>query len=408
MPSNNRYNTLVLQVQNIVAIQFSRGSGATRTSLHAMAEYSVPWAPTSVHFRLPAVRAYVEGERLCDANETEAGLKLLREAIALAWELDQPDWPGWADCLYHQVTHGLVPNGAPPPPLLAADTATVQPALAPLVAGGGSWWSGGDALAAIADTLRSRNHVVVDGFLGREGGLALRATIAAAWDDGLLQPAKVAQPGNGLNGQRSDRTRSDHIAWVDHAAEGCGERWSSLAALVTNADTLVHALLRTAPDLGSSAPAGTAQALSRMRPMVSRYGAGASFARHADNHCGADRRGPHCNGRWLTAVYYANDGWAEADGGCLRLYRPQGEEPSGDGETGAADAEAEAAAAALAGDAIADVAPLLDRLLLFFSDFRSPHEVLPAAAPRFATTLWYMERDAGSVSVDSGGALNDP
>ena len=358
-------------------------------------------SPVSVHGRLPAVRAYVEGERLCDANETEAGLKLLKEAIALAWELDQPDWPGWAECLYHQVTHGLVPSGAPPPPLLATDTAAAQPALAPLVADGGAWWSGGDALTAIADTLRSRNHVVLDGFLGREGSLALRAAIAAAWDDGMLQPAKVASPGNGLNGQRSDRTRSDHIAWIDHAAEGCGERWSSLAALVTHADALVRALLRTAPDLGSSAPEGSSHALSRMRPMVSRYGAGPAFARHADNHCGTDRRGPHCNGRWLTAVYYANDGWVEADGGCLRVYRPQGEEPSGDGQTGGGvTAEAEAAAAALAGDAVADVAPLLDRLLLFFSDFRCPHEVLPAAAPRLATTLWYMERDAGSVSVD--------
>ena len=58
---------------------------------------------------------------------------------------------------------------------------------------------------------------------------------------------------------------------------------------------------------------------------------------------------------------------------------------------------AAAAAAVAAGDALADVAPLLDRLLLFFSDFRSPHEVLPAHAPRCACTLWYVERDEGPV-----------
>ena len=65
--------------------------------------------------------------------------------------------------------------------------------------------------------------------------------------------------------------------------------------------------------------------------------------------------------------------------------------------TAAAGAAAAAAAAAAAGDALADVAPLLDRLLLFFSDFRTPHEVLPACAPRCACTLWYVERDEGSI-----------
>ena len=43
------------------------------------------------------------------------------------------------------------------------------------------------------------------------------------------------------------------------------------------------------------------------------------------------------------------------------------------------------------------VAPVGDRLLLFFSDLRTPHEVLPACAPRRACTLWYVERDGGSV-----------
>ena len=300
---------------------------------------------TPAHARLPAVRAYLEGERLCDAGRTSEGLAKLKEGLALAWELDLPDWPGWAEVLYDQVTHGRVP----PPLLLGADTSGAQPAVAALAKDGGAWWAGEAAVGAIADSLRSRDHVLIDGFLGRAGGLALGHAITAAWGEGLLQPATVAQPGDALHGRYSAKTRSDHVAWVDAAAAP----WGALGELVTQADALVHALLRAAPDLsggggGSSgsgggrggggggsggggatggsgvAPSGDGGgggvgppssggggasvggggstrrrvALSRMRPIVSRYDVGAAFARHADNHCHAGA-GPDCNGRWL-------------------------------------------------------------------------------------------------------------
>ena len=266
----------------------------------------VPWAATPVHARLPAVRAYVEGERLCDAGQTSEGLRLLKEGLALAWELDLPDWPSWAEVLYDQVTNGCVPQ-PPPPPLLAADTSSAQPGVAELAQDGGAWWAGEAAVGAIAEALRTRNHVLLDGFLGRTGGLALGGAIEAAWAEGLLQPAMVAQPGNGLQGRLSTKTRSDDVAWVDAAAAP----WGALGDLVTQADALVHALLRAAPELsggggGGDAPDGGGSSahgravLSRMRPMVSRYGVGAAFARHADNHCRAGE-GADCNGRWLCA-----------------------------------------------------------------------------------------------------------
>ena len=64
--------------------------------------------------------------------------------------------------------------------------------------------------------------------------------------------------------------------------------------------------------------------------------------------------------RKLTMLYYVNPGWTEAAGGTLRLY-PPGREPT-------------------------DVAPILDRLLVFLADVE--HEVLPAVAPRFTLTVW--------------------
>jgi hypoxia-inducible factor (prolyl hydroxylase) len=342
-------------------------------------EVAVPWAPTALHARLPAVRAYREGEQLCDEGRTAEGISRLREASWLAWELDF-EWPGWALVLYQQLADGKLPVGPTPPALWAAASSAANDA---------------DAFKS----LRARNFAVIDNFLGDAACDAVHAALAAAWEEGLLTPARVATPGNGLNGQRSDRTRSDHIAW----AEPSDAPWAALRALVARADALVRELRRsgaTAADADDGAGDGRADVaaaaqddaqleLCRMRPMVARYGEGAAFARHCDNHC-VEGRGPHCNGRWLTLVYYCNRAWREGDGGCLRLYAPQGDAADGAADDGAA-------ANFESGDALCDVAPTADRAIVFYSDFRVPHEVRPAAQPRYATTLWYTERSARRV-----------
>eukprot|EP00965_Chrysotila_dentata_P103319 3410224-Pleurochrysis_carterae.AAC.1 len=83
--------------------------------------------------------------------------------------------------------------------------------------------------------------------------------------------------------------------------------------------------------------------------MVSRYGEGSAFARHCDNHCDAGS-GPLCNGRVLTAVYYCNNAWRRGDGGCLRLYKPQGSAAAAAAEA-LAVTSAFSASGALNGDA---------------------------------------------------------
>lgn len=40
---------------------------------------------------------------------------------------------------------------------------------------------------------------------------------------------------------------------------------------------------------------------------------------------------------------------------------------------------------------MADIEPLFDRLLFFWSDRRNPHEVQPAYKTRYAITLWYFD-----------------
>lgn len=114
--------------------------------------------------------------------------------------------------------------------------------------------------------------------------------------------------------------------------------------------------------------------------MVACYpGNGAGYVRHVDN--------PKGDGRFITCIYYLNKNWdvkvglegceeskplklhaavctlfappvcAQTQGGMLQIY-PEGK------------------------NVVASIEPLFDRLLIFWSDRRNPHEVKPAYATR--------------------------
>ena len=343
-----------------------------------------PRTPTLVRDRLPAVRAYVEAEQLCDAGSSADGIKKFQHAYRLAWELELEAWPGWAAALHRQLLAGAEPSGPPDPPCVNRGTGWLFPALCAERAAGpvGEWWRRASALDAVGAALARKHFAILDDFAP---AAELHAACAAAWRDGALHPARVAAPGDGPTAtSRRAASRSDHIAWVDP------QEWTPLRDVVGRMDELIRLLRAAAPAVLQAD--GAELSLSRMRPMVSRYGEGDLFARHCDNHC-SDGRGPYCNGRLLSAVFYtraADDEWREGDGGCLRVYRPQADPATGDTDGGDADD---------GDDAVADIAPLGGRLLLFFSDFRVPHEVLPVRrGERFAATCWYLsgERAVGT------------
>ena len=60
----------------------------------------------------------------------------------------------------------------------------------------------------------------------------------------------------------------------------------------------------------------------------------------------------------------------------------------------------------LDGPPLCDVAPLADRLVLFYSDYRVPHEVLPAHHERLAITLWYFDADEHARAHAKGQAAD--
>ncbi|CAK0901025.1 unnamed protein product, partial [Prorocentrum cordatum] len=141
----------------------------------------------------------------------------------------------------------------------------------------------------------------------------------------------------------------------------------------TEALVLLRARVQSAVlALGVVALAGDELVPSRVQ--VAEFPPGGCFKRHRDN--------PNRNGRIVTAVYYANEGWADGDGGALRLHLG-------------------------AGAGHVDVLPRLDTLVLFKSA-AVPHEVLPARRARLAATVWIesrAERDRSWCSQKPEAAL---
>lgn len=99
----------------------------------------------------------------------------------------------------------------------------------------------------------------------------------------------------------------------------------------------------------------------RTKAMIACYpGSGTGYVKHVDN--------PNADGRCITAIYYLNKDWNTArDGGVLRIF-PVGFEQK-----------------------VAEIEPLFDRVLFFWSDRRNPHEVQAAYSVRFAITVWYFD-----------------
>ena len=88
------------------------------------------------------------------------------------------------------------------------------------------------------------------------------------------------------------------------------------------------------------------------------YNCACRYVKHFDAE---SKTGPNA-ARVLTTVFYLNPDWVEADGGSLMIY---GKEE----------------------DHLCE--PLFNRLIVFWSDVRVPHEVLPAYSNRYAVTHWY-------------------
>ncbi|CAL8353843.1 unnamed protein product [Lota lota] len=235
--------------------------------------------------------------------------------------------------------------GSPPPPgetpLREARGAPADPPSAP----GSEWSAERIAQQYIVPCMRYYGICVKDHFLGARLGQRVLEEVVQLNRSGMFQ-------GGQLVSQRSipsESIRGDRIAWV----RGCEERCSSIGALMAHID---QAVMHSA----ANGQLGDCVINGRTKAMVACYpGDGTGYVCHVDN--------PNGDGRCITCIYYLNKDWdVQKQGGLLQIY-PEGK------------------------NVVANIEPLFDRLLIFWSDRRNPHEVKPAFATRYAITVWYFD-----------------
>ncbi|XP_067830933.1 egl nine homolog 1-like isoform X2 [Heptranchias perlo] len=173
---------------------------------------------------------------------------------------------------------------------------------------------------------------VKDNFLGEALGNKILLEVLSLHQNGTLMDGKVVSPLS----IPTRNIRGDKIAWVDGKEEAC----ANIGLLMARIDELI---------IYSVGRLGNYMINGRTKAMVACYpGHGTGYVRHIDN--------PNGDGRCVTCIYYLNRNWdINVHGGLLQIFPENRSE-------------------------VANIEPLFDRLLIFWSDRRNPHEVKPAFA----------------------------
>jgi len=200
---------------------------------------------------------------------------------------------------------------------------------------------------------------VIDNFLGPLRGESILEEVLELYNSGQYTSGRLVNSNRLASraiGDGSGIIRSDRVIWIDGCESGCSEintLIQTLCSVITNSSRL---------SLYSNNGLDKIVINKRTKAHVACYpGNGTRYVKHVDN--------PNGDGRVITSIYYLNKDWnTKRDGGLLRMF-PVGM------------------------DEVANIEPLFDRALFFWSDRRNPHEVLPAFRDRFAITVWYIGED---------------
>ncbi|RWS27820.1 hypothetical protein B4U80_10121 [Leptotrombidium deliense] len=196
--------------------------------------------------------------------------------------------------------------------------------------------------------LRKYGVCTIDNFLGAELGNAILLEVKCLYSSQIFRDGQLVR-----NSAASTSIRNDKVLFV-HGNEPWSANINKFIATLEKS-LLQYAIVPTNKFLGDY------NIKRRTKAMVSCYpGNGTYYRKHVDN--------PNGDGRRLTCLYYLNKDWDdEKMGGTLRIFPSEHK------------------------DIVANISPIFDRLVLFWSDRRNPHEVLPAFKDRFAITVWYCD-----------------
>ena len=150
--------------------------------------------------------------------------------------------------------------------------------------------------------------------------------------------------------------------------EGVANAESHLKRALDKINTLVCEL-RDMKEVVGSVQSELSHVSSRSKAMITCYkGNDAAFySTHCDNS--------NNNGRKLTAILYVNSNWKDEFGGQLVVHPSLSTDVTGINTS-------------------TSITPLLNRLVLFWSDTRCPHEVRPithTTSNRYAITIWFID-----------------
>jgi len=196
--------------------------------------------------------------------------------------------------------------------------------------------------------------IVVDGVFHPEFAKQLASDVASINSSCFAMHTTGSSPNTQkVYSSSGQRIRGDIAGWFD--SNGSLNRATSLESL-----RLLWRYFDYLRVFLNEEKSGDVPPLRRQDCQLARFpGDGTSaYPRHVDalrDKLGANRQ--------ITAIVYLNDGWVKGDGGCLRVWH---------------------------GNKAMDIAPALNRLVLFRSNSLA-HEVLPSAKVRHAASVWFYD-----------------
>ena len=206
--------------------------------------------------------------------------------------------------------------------------------------------------AYLSNSLNKNGYSVIDGLLGMNKANLILGEMMDLCDSDVMVPGQLDKDHNqnsNAHGHNDENfQRGDKITWLSGQEPKC----KNIKQFMNVVDHMITFCRGSFPNkIGG-----------RTQAMAACYaGDGVGFKTHIDN--------PSQDGRCITCLYYVNKDWDSArDGGCLRLHPNQ--DPS-----------------------YVILEPVADRLVMFWSNERTPHEVMPPYRKRFALTLWYFDEE---------------